>query len=99
EDGIRDFHVTGVQTCALPILGARQGDTLLTLIFAAAIAIRSFTNFVAFKKQHLRTSFTGINFCGQGGGVGKLERYVPFPLGLKRGDVDDDAATRVSAFT
>src|SRR5690606_8249374 len=25
EDGIRDFHVTGVQTCALPILG-RVGD-------------------------------------------------------------------------
>src|SRR5436309_1897854 len=24
EDGIRDFHVTGVQTCALPILGTRQ---------------------------------------------------------------------------
>src|SRR5690606_40202291 len=23
EDGIRDFHVTGVQTCALPILGIR----------------------------------------------------------------------------
>src|SRR5690606_40520710 len=23
EDGIRDFHVTGVQTCALPILGLR----------------------------------------------------------------------------
>src|SRR5690606_39877015 len=23
EDGIRDFHVTGVQTCALPIFGAR----------------------------------------------------------------------------
>src|SRR5690606_40139990 len=22
EDGIRDFHVTGVQTCALPILGS-----------------------------------------------------------------------------
>src|SRR5690606_40175971 len=22
EDGIRDFHVTGVQTCALPIFGA-----------------------------------------------------------------------------
>src|SRR5436309_11601230 len=30
EDGIRDFHVTGVQTCALPILPAlRQlGDSL-----------------------------------------------------------------------
>src|SRR5690606_40756529 len=23
EDGIRDFHVTGVQTCALPIYAAR----------------------------------------------------------------------------
>src|SRR5690606_39430945 len=23
EDGIRDFHVTGVQTCALPIYGER----------------------------------------------------------------------------
>src|SRR5690606_39723886 len=37
EDGIRDFHVTGVQTCALPILlrnedrsqgrGVREGGT------------------------------------------------------------------------
>src|SRR5690606_39522969 len=25
EDGIRDFHVTGVQTCALPILHGAQG--------------------------------------------------------------------------
>src|SRR5690606_40903532 len=27
EDGIRDFHVTGVQTCALPIFGREQGLT------------------------------------------------------------------------
>src|SRR5690606_40225262 len=30
EDGIRDFHVTGVQTCALPIFGhdeATEGQT------------------------------------------------------------------------
>src|SRR5690606_19003409 len=26
EDGIRDFHVTGVQTCALPISGAIGGS-------------------------------------------------------------------------
>src|SRR5690606_40953316 len=25
EDGIRDFHVTGVQTCALPILAEHEG--------------------------------------------------------------------------
>src|SRR6266511_2804425 len=30
EDGIRDFHVTGVQTCALPISNARgaRGEEL-----------------------------------------------------------------------
>src|SRR5690606_39299719 len=27
EDGIRDFHVTGVQTCALPIFEPRSGIT------------------------------------------------------------------------
>ena len=26
EDGIRDYDVTGVQTCALPICGARYFD-------------------------------------------------------------------------
>src|SRR5690606_39632122 len=26
EDGIRDFHVTGVQTCALPIFGEGEQD-------------------------------------------------------------------------
>src|SRR5690606_30648081 len=28
EDGIRDFHVTGVQTCALPIVGHYPGTQL-----------------------------------------------------------------------
>src|SRR5690606_33273004 len=27
EDGIRDFHVTGVQTCALPILVGSRGNS------------------------------------------------------------------------
>src|SRR5690606_40388507 len=26
EDGIRDFHVTGVQTCALPILSVYEAE-------------------------------------------------------------------------
>src|SRR5690606_39636634 len=29
EDGIRDFHVTGVQTCALPILGPAPEPRIL----------------------------------------------------------------------
>src|SRR5690606_39579560 len=31
EDGIRDFHVTGVQTCALPILHIPMAFTLVSL--------------------------------------------------------------------
>src|SRR5690606_29058640 len=45
EDGIRDFHVTGVQTCALPILGCHWCDvkeswdpTLHPLMSAVQIA-------------------------------------------------------------
>src|SRR5690606_40519885 len=30
EDGIRDFHVTGVQTCALPIWGPATGPVLFS---------------------------------------------------------------------
>src|SRR5690606_40499731 len=42
EDGIRDFHVTGVQTCALPIFSfgqARTGRRLPT-VFSADEAAR-----------------------------------------------------------
>src|SRR5690606_39478094 len=33
EDGIRDFHVTGVQTCALPISPEAIRNKTLTLFF------------------------------------------------------------------
>src|SRR5690606_39596652 len=33
EDGIRDFHVTGVQTCALPILAKAKLDTPAGAVF------------------------------------------------------------------
>src|SRR5690606_41036056 len=42
EDGIRDFHVTGVQTCALPIsvyLGTADGDPRLVLVDDGGIAV------------------------------------------------------------
>src|SRR5690606_41132771 len=31
EDGIRDFHVTGVQTCALPIFDFRDTESLSSI--------------------------------------------------------------------
>src|SRR5690606_41052211 len=34
EDGIRDFHVTGVQTCALPILSSPENIARLDAIRA-----------------------------------------------------------------
>src|SRR5690606_41160226 len=37
EDGIRDFHVTGVQTCALPIWG--DGDEALERVAALGEAV------------------------------------------------------------
>src|SRR5690606_40143803 len=40
EDGIRDFHVTGVQTCALPIYAIRhllRADNFLTRTMAATL--------------------------------------------------------------
>src|SRR5690606_40209782 len=37
EDGIRDFHVTGVQTCALPILSLVAASTALSGAVAASL--------------------------------------------------------------
>src|SRR5690606_39718067 len=52
EDGIRDFHVTGVQTCALPIslISGIQGNSSLIcrqvqhirLTFYVCISVRNF---------------------------------------------------------
>src|SRR6266511_6455642 len=40
EDGIRDFHVTGVQTCALPIWAERGDAPLLLEQLAQALVER-----------------------------------------------------------
>src|SRR5690606_39714488 len=45
EDGIRDFHVTGVQTCALPILhqpAALDGIDLLAKVLPDVPAVACF---------------------------------------------------------
>src|SRR5690606_40210644 len=53
EDGIRDFHVTGVQTCALPILIGKKVD----YVFVGSCTngriedFRAFTSLVKGKKK------------------------------------------------
>src|SRR5690606_40191659 len=39
EDGIRDFHVTGVQTCALPISLALGSGTVTPLELVSGFAV------------------------------------------------------------
>src|SRR5690606_39827954 len=36
EDGIRDFHVTGVQTCALPIFFMVRGQNTTAVVYRLA---------------------------------------------------------------
>src|SRR5690606_39441607 len=39
EDGIRDFHVTGVQTCALPILRLLMKTSIVRVLFLWLLAL------------------------------------------------------------
>src|SRR5690606_40611569 len=50
EDGIRDFHVTGVQTCALPILSVR----LEVPMVIAACAIDALTARASLRRVAVR---------------------------------------------
>ncbi len=71
----------------------------MALIFAAAIFVGGFADFVGFKEENLGDAFVGIYLGGERGGVGELKGDVAFPLGLEGRDVDDDAAAGVGAFS
>src|SRR5690606_40892550 len=43
EDGIRDFHVTGVQTCALPIFMLTGADPGADMMSAISFGVLRFT--------------------------------------------------------
>src|SRR5690606_39809725 len=46
EDGIRDFHVTGVQTCALPISAFKRcGPVAAIGSWAVGLAVFAFTRY------------------------------------------------------
>src|SRR3546814_260053 len=74
-------------------LGPR--DALLPHIFPRAAAVARLARLVTLEEQELARAVIGIDFGGQGGGVRKFERHMPFPAGFERGDVHDDAAARI----
>src|SRR5256885_9489981 len=65
EDGIRDYKVTGVQTCALPICSNPGGATLSgTLLVAAVGGVASFGDL------SLNRTAPGYTLTASGGGLG-----------------------------
>src|SRR5690606_40799528 len=75
EDGIRDFHVTGVQTCALPISRMRGAGATLDDIMPALETIRD-TNFVVF-------TVGTLEFLQKNGRIGRASALLGGLLNVK----------------
>src|SRR5690606_38685349 len=74
EDGIRDFHVTGVQTCALPIS-----------LWITTLILRPNVDVVAYEPRGtlefiLTLLLVALIFGIVNGVIGNLVRIVAFPL-------------------
>src|SRR5690606_40446307 len=92
EDGIRDFHVTGVQTCALPILARYAtgiADDFLNLQLIATqspVIIAPAMNPVMWEHPSVQDNYRtlrrrGVRFVGPR----SEERRVGRECGLRRG--------------
>src|SRR4051812_49679695 len=80
EDGIRDRHVTGVQTCALPIC-SRIGDTFDAIV----TGVTEHGTFVRVLKPHVE----GLLARGQqGADVGDRLRVKLISTDVERGYID-----------
>src|SRR5678815_3214605 len=73
----------------------RQHDAFLRLVFAFAIFLADFADFVGFEEEDLAQSFVGVDLCGKRRRVGDYERNEAFPLGFEGGDVYDDPAAGI----
>src|SRR5690606_2976055 len=70
EDGIRDFHVTGVQTCALPILVKSFAGG-----FAEALAQTQPQRFLAVSTLKLRPGKIFVDYLRNGRGATAVASY------------------------
>src|SRR5690606_41126385 len=100
EDGIRDFHVTGVQTCALPIFGEEGvrtrplllgGDPLERL--AAILAERM----PWYERADLWLETAGISVDQVAGAIVGLLRQVEGPMRSEERRVGKEGRSRGAA--
>src|SRR5439155_7756137 len=76
EDGIRDGHVTGVQTCALPILGVPDAYQLPSVPGSAYLKTDTET-LLRFKAAYVSGP---MPTRGRVSGGGRRQRILPFTL-------------------
>jgi len=70
----------------------------LILVFAALVSVTLLAYFISLEEDELSDAFVGVDLGGKWGGVADFEGDLAAPLGLKGGDVDDEAATCVRTF-
>src|SRR5690606_40239023 len=85
-DGIRDFHVTGVQTCALPISHALQvlGSLMLVIPLRSQVSVRALAP--------IAVRFVLVQLVCQA--VGLLASLLPNRSGLPAAVIAGAAAAR-----
>src|ERR1019366_2100789 len=75
-------------------LQLRKYDSLLVLVLSLAVGVTDLAHFVGLEEENLAETFVGVDARGQRRCVRYLQRDEAFPLGLERGDVDNDSAAR-----
>src|SRR2546426_12560124 len=98
EDGIRDYKVTGVQTCALPISRATSAQQVVKFGEGQTLTISGFVSATLFNDRGLFSSF------GQGQNAEIAACRVPIPgctgqPGVNQGIFDGDVRNTRINFT
>src|SRR5947199_9679269 len=79
------------------LLKFRQHDSLLRLVFAFAVGVANFADFVGLEEEDLAQAFVGVDAGRKRRRVRDFQGAEASPLGLEWGEVDDNAQSSVGA--